>query len=210
MAPAGEHHLEAVVVLRVVAAGDLDAAAAAVLAARRRDVVEHRRRHRAEVDHVDPRRHQAADQRRGETGTRMPAVAADRDRPFAGGKRLAAEGATEVGREGFVDRLVDDAANVVGLEDRSVNLHRVGMEGSGKGRRIVGRGSTCRTLLPPVAPASARRGPGRGRLIGRQGAARRASPHANAAAAGNRVRYHAGRPRAGGTQSSGAMAGAAA
>ena len=39
-------------------------------------------------------------------------------------ERLASEGAAEVQREGFVDRLVDDAADVVGLEDRSVNLHR--------------------------------------------------------------------------------------
>jgi hypothetical protein len=92
--------------------------------ARRRHVVEHRRRHRTEVDDVDPGRHQAADQRRGEAGSGMAAVAADRDRAFARGQRLAAEGATEVLRELLVDRLVDDAADVVGLEDRSVNLHR--------------------------------------------------------------------------------------
>ena len=60
---AGQHHLEAVVVLRVVAAGDLDAAVAAVLAARGGHVVQHRRRHRADVDHVEPGRRQAADQR---------------------------------------------------------------------------------------------------------------------------------------------------
>jgi hypothetical protein len=54
----------------------------------------------------------------------MAAVAADRDRAFARSQRLAAEGATEVLREWLVDRLVDDAADVVGLEDRSVNLHR--------------------------------------------------------------------------------------
>jgi hypothetical protein len=52
---AGQHHLEAVVVLRVVAAGDLDAAAAAVPGARGGHVVQHRRRHGAEVDDVQAR-----------------------------------------------------------------------------------------------------------------------------------------------------------
>ena len=57
---------------------------------------------------------------RDSAGPEMAAVAADRDRALAGGERLAAEGAAEVLGEALVDRLADDAADVVGLEDRSV------------------------------------------------------------------------------------------
>jgi hypothetical protein len=57
-APA-HHHLEAVVVLRVVAARDLDAAGAQ----RAGGKVEHRRGHHADVDHLHADRDQAARQR---------------------------------------------------------------------------------------------------------------------------------------------------
>ena len=120
---AADDHLEAVVVLRVVAARDLDAARAAVRAARRGDVVQHRRRHRAEVDDVEPGRREAAHERGGERRAREAAVAADRDGAIAGGQHLAAEGTAELLGEPLVDRLADDAADVVGLEDRSVDVH---------------------------------------------------------------------------------------
>ena len=61
---AGQHHLEAVVVLRVVAARDLDARAATMLGARSGHVVEHRRGHGADVDDIQPGRGQPAHQGR--------------------------------------------------------------------------------------------------------------------------------------------------
>ena len=130
---AGQHHLEAVVVLRVVAAGDLDARAAAVRAARGGHVVQHRCRHRTEVDHVQPGRCQPADQRRGQARAREAPVAPHRHRLFAGLQRLAAESPAEVLGKGLVDRLADDAADVIGLEDGGIDLHGVNVLARGCG-----------------------------------------------------------------------------
>ncbi len=152
----GEHHLEAVVVLGVVAAGDLDAARAAVPGARRRDVIEHRRRHRAEVDDVEAGRGEAANQGGGEPRAGAAAVAAHRHRALAGSDRFAAEGAAEVLGESLVDRLADDAADVVGLEDRSGDLH---WERSiGEVAAIVGRAFRAPRPRGRGAPAQARAG----------------------------------------------------
>ncbi len=150
---AGQHHLEAVVVLRVVAAGDLDAARAAVPAARGGHVVEHRRRHGAEVDDVQPRRGQAADQRGRQAGARQAAVAAHRHRLLAGRAGLAAEGAAQVPGEGLVDGLADDTSDVIGLEGAGVGLHAGVPE---QARGIVG-GASWRIRGASGAPPGPRR-----------------------------------------------------
>jgi len=74
---AGDDHLEAVVIGRVVAAGDGDAASAAEVVGRE---IGHRRGDHADVDHVDAARADAGSERAGELGPRQPAVAADDDR----------------------------------------------------------------------------------------------------------------------------------
>ena len=154
MARPASDHLEAVVVLRVVAAGHLDAAVAAVLGARRRDVVQHRRRHGADVDDVEAGRGEAAHQRGRQRRARASAVAADGDRALAGRERLAAEGAAEVLGEARVDRLADDAADVVGLEDGSGDLHeKLDLRGGGDCRD--------RPLTPPAAGGRATSSPPR-------------------------------------------------
>src|SRR6185369_10840726 len=104
----------------------------AVARARRRDVVEHRRRHRTDVDDVEAGRGEAANDRGRQRRPGAAAVAADGDGAFAGGERLAAEGAAELLGEARVDRLADDAADVVGLEDRSGDVHeRLDLRGGG-------------------------------------------------------------------------------
>ena len=118
-----QHHLEAVVVLRVMAAGDHDAAAAAVLAARGGDVIKHRRGDRTDVHDVEAGGLQAADQRRHQLGAGQAAIAADSHGFFAGIDSLAAECPAEVFGEFFVQGRADDATHVIGLEDGRVNLH---------------------------------------------------------------------------------------
>jgi hypothetical protein len=148
---AGQHHLEAVVVLRVVAAGDLDAAGAAVFAARGRDVVEHRRGDRAQVHHVQAGGGQAADQRRAERRAGQAPVAADRHGLVTGQQRHRAEGTAQFVSKAVVDGIAHHAADVVGLEDGSGNLHGVSFYGS----LAVGR--DCRQPGAP-RPAAAARG----------------------------------------------------
>jgi len=131
---AGEHHLEAVVVLGVVAAGDLDAARAAMSAARRGDVIEHRRRHHAEVDDVEPGRRQPPDQRRRKARPRDAAVAPDGHRLLPLGDRFRSEGAAQVLGECLVDGLTDHAADVVSLEDGSLGLHGIRARARARGR----------------------------------------------------------------------------
>ena len=132
---AGEHHLEAVVVLRVVAAGDLDAARCS----RARRASPRRSRASASSPRRGRRRRARSRPGRGSAPRRAPGRRCRPSRPtataaLAGGERLAAEGAAEVLGEALVDRLADDAADVVGLEDRSVNLHREERDGrNGKG-----------------------------------------------------------------------------
>jgi hypothetical protein len=132
---AREHHLEAVVVLRVVAARDLDAAGAAVVGARRGDVVKHRRGDGAEVDDVEAGRGQAADQRVDQHRARHAPVAPDRDRALAGGHGRAAEGAAKVVGKGGIDAGTDDTTDVIGFETRGVDVHG---RSQGWGAAIVG------------------------------------------------------------------------
>jgi hypothetical protein len=124
---AGQHHLEAVVVLRVVAAGDLDARGAAVPGARRGHVIEHRRGDGADVDHVQPGRCQALDQGRHQRRPGDPSVTPHRHRLLAQPHGFGAEGSAQMFRERFVERLVDDAADVVGLEGRCFDVHGISL-----------------------------------------------------------------------------------
>jgi hypothetical protein len=144
MARPAHHHLEAVVVLRVVAARDLDAAAAAVFAAwrpRSRASASSRRRGRPRPARCSSGPRSAPPRAPGPTSARR----ARPPRPSRQPPRLGAEGAAEVFGKGLVDVLADDAADVVGLEDGGIDLH-------GGGAAEVESGSVdCRQT--PAAPA---------------------------------------------------------
>ena len=112
-----EHHLEAVVVGRVVRARHHDPA---IDRERRRREIEHRRRPEADAHHVDAGARQALDQRRLELGRGQPPVTADRDALAAGlgqhrgkARPMARASAAEQG-------LADDAADVVFAQDRRI------------------------------------------------------------------------------------------
>ncbi len=111
---AADHHLQAVVVRRVVAAGDRDAAVATQLVG---GEVGERRRYAADVDGIDASGHDPLHQRARKFRAGQAAVAADGDGrllAFAGQRteRLT-DGTADFRGEGFAD----DAADVVGLED---------------------------------------------------------------------------------------------
>jgi hypothetical protein len=134
---ARQHHFQAVVVGRVVAAGHHDAAAGAEVVG---GEVEHRRGDAADVDHVDAAFLQAARQRLGKRRTREPAVAADADGLLAALARLRADRLADGLDRGFRQRLVDDAANVVGLEDFLGGRLRHGDSGEGASVEDQSRG----------------------------------------------------------------------
>jgi hypothetical protein len=117
-APA-HHHLEAVVVLGVVAARDLDAAGAQ----RAGGKVEHRRRHHADVNHFQARSDQPAHQCPAQGGAAQASIAANRHGGFA----LLAGDRAKRPADAFGHRFVHggrhDAANVVCLEDGRGQLH---------------------------------------------------------------------------------------
>ena len=85
---AAEHHLEAVIVGRIVAAGDHDAAVDVELGL---GIIEHRRRPEPDPDDVGAARGQASDQRRLEPRRAFPPVAADRDAGAAAAPHQGAE-----------------------------------------------------------------------------------------------------------------------
>nr|GEU28095.1 hypothetical protein [Tanacetum cinerariifolium] len=110
-----EHHLEAVVVRWIVATGYHDARGRAQHVGAE---IHHRRGHHAQVDHVHARRLQALRQRRRQRRSRQPTVAADHHALFAFGKRRLAERLADLTGHALVEGVIDDAANVVGFEDR--------------------------------------------------------------------------------------------
>jgi len=114
---AEQQHLEAVIVRRVVASGDLDAA---VDVERRRCVIEHRAWPHADADDVEAAFGEAADQRVLEYMRMGAAVAADGDFAcaFLGRERriAAAEGISVR----FVERVADDPADIVFAQDGGV------------------------------------------------------------------------------------------
>ena len=122
-----------------------------MLAARGGHVVEHRRGDGAEIDHVQPRRGQAAHQRGHQARAGEPSVAPDRHRALAGGDGFAAEGAAELLGKVLIDGLADHAADVVGLEDARVDLHGLA---SDENRGIVGRPALDPSLIVIILGAA--------------------------------------------------------
>ena len=110
-------HLHAVVLLRVVRRGDLDAA---VVAVRRDREVEHVGRNHPVVDDVGALRGGAVDERGRERRRRQPHVAPDGD-PFR--LQIRDERRADGARGLFVDLARIHAADVVGLEDSGVQVH---------------------------------------------------------------------------------------
>jgi hypothetical protein len=82
----------------------------------RREVADGRRHH-ADIDHVDTRLPQAVGERADEFRSGEPPVARDDDRVAALLADFAAECAADAARDIGIDRLADDAADVVRLED---------------------------------------------------------------------------------------------
>ena len=161
---AGDHHLQAVVLGRVVAAAHGDAAAAAQVM--RREVGNGRRRH-ADIDHVGARAGDAFGQRRDQLGARQPAVAAHRE-----GRRVAlaserAERPADVAHDRRRQAAADDAADVVGAKDLGGQLHA---RRNSISRRVSqprakptcppegGSSSETQPAAPRVAASSARSG----------------------------------------------------
>jgi hypothetical protein len=108
------HHLEPVVVGRVVAAGDHHARLRAQMM---RCEVGHRRGDHAHVDHVGPRRANAVGQRCAQLGAGEATVATDHDRVAAALLRERPQRLSDRADDGRRQRAADDAADVVGLED---------------------------------------------------------------------------------------------
>ena len=113
---AAQHDLEAVVVRRVVAAGDHHAGSGALDHVG--GEVEHRGGDHADVDDVAPGRRQAPGQGLEQSRPREAPVAGDDHGGFAAGEGLAADGAADLLDAGLGQGVIDDAADVVGAEDR--------------------------------------------------------------------------------------------
>ena len=137
-----QHHLEAVVVLGVVAARDLDAAGAQ----RVRREVQHGRGDHAHVDHFQARLHQALDEGCSQTGARQPPVAPHRHHPLAlrTGRRAKRPAQAQCHR--FVQGGGHDAANVIGFEDGGRCLHVRAFQGKSSGKSGPDRSSRPRKL----------------------------------------------------------------
>src|SRR5436190_10240732 len=117
---AGDHHLQAVVVRRVVAAADRDAAVAFQLV--RREISDRRRRH-ADIDDAAPGRDDALGERGLQLGAGEAAVAADGESgcvPFAPER---AEGAAALAHDRCGEAFADDAADVVGTKNFGGQFH---------------------------------------------------------------------------------------
>ena len=108
---AAQHHLQAVVVGRIVAAGDHDAGAGFSRLGRK---VQHRRWHHADVDDFHAALGQALVQRLMQGRPRMTSIPA-RHRPIvACGQCFGAERASNLAHHRGIEVFIDDAANVVG------------------------------------------------------------------------------------------------
>ena len=115
--PVAQHHLEAVVVNRIVAAGDLDRP---VDAQRPLCMVEHRGGAEADPHDMDTRGSEAFDQRRFQIRGGEASVPPDRDACAAAAPHDAAEGAADRARVRSVERATDGASNVIIAQDRGV------------------------------------------------------------------------------------------
>ncbi len=117
---AGNDHLQAVVLRRIVAAGDGHARPGPQLEGR---VIDERRRHHADVDDRNPGVAKTVRQCLGKPRSRQASVAADDGFRDPGGLRQRAQRQTDCARRRLRQRLVDDAANVICLEDRCRDVH---------------------------------------------------------------------------------------
>ncbi len=115
---AADDHLQAVVVGRVVAAGEHDAGAGAQGVG---GVIQHRGRYHAEVGDVAPGLAQATDQGLDELRPGQAAVARHVDVLLAARLGLGAQGAADPVHGVDGQRLVDDATDIVGLEDGGID-----------------------------------------------------------------------------------------
>ena len=115
---AAHHHLQTVVVRRVVAAGDGDARSGAELVGA---VVDHRRGHHADVDHAHAGRTEPVRQFGGQRRSGQAPVAADDGFGTARGAHAVAEREPDGAHRFAGERRVDDAADVIGLEDGGVD-----------------------------------------------------------------------------------------
>ena len=113
--------LEAVVLGRVMTAGDHHAAVH--LPAQHRKIKQ-RRRHHADVDHVDARAEQALGQPIAQAVRRQPAIAAERDRFFPRAMQQRCVAAPEIDHERVVEIVRDDAADVVLAEDLRIHYRQ--------------------------------------------------------------------------------------
>ena len=120
---ATQHHFEAVVIFRVVAAGHLDTAFAQRVGRKIQD----RRGHHACIDHLDACSDQTANQRCHQRWPAQTPIAPDGNRFFAFSQSRAAERFAQSFCHGFVDGGRHDAANVVGFENGGCHLHRGGI-----------------------------------------------------------------------------------
>ncbi len=111
---AGQHHLEAVIVRRIVAAGDHDAGRCVQHVGAE---VDHRRGHYAQVDHVHAGCLQALRQRCGQFRAGQTAVTSYHHLLFALSQCGLAEGLADLPGHARVQGLADNAADVVGFED---------------------------------------------------------------------------------------------
>ena len=111
---AGDHHLEPVVVRRIVAAGHYDAALCLELV--RREIA-HRRRDHPDVDHVRSARPDPVGKGAAKLRPGKPAVAGDDDSVATAIERERAQRLADTAHDRRRQRLADDAADVVGLED---------------------------------------------------------------------------------------------
>jgi len=111
---AADHHLQTVVVGRVVAAGDLHAGAGVEMEG---GVVEHRRRRQADVDDLAAGGLQPLGEVLGQLGARQAPVAADHHTPLAAGLAGRAEGAADLAHDLRPQVLGHHPADVVGTKD---------------------------------------------------------------------------------------------
>ena len=118
---AGDHHLEAVIVGRIMAAGDGDAALRGELV---RGEIAHRRGDHADVDDMGTARPDSVAQRASELGARIPPIARDDDRVAPALLRQRSERLPDSMDDRRRQRLADNPANVVSLEDVGGQLHR--------------------------------------------------------------------------------------
>ena len=116
---ASQHHLEAIVVFRVVTAGHLDAAVAQRMCRK----VQHGRGHHADIDHLDTGLDQSLHQGRRQLRPAQTAIAPHGHYLAAVLARPGAKGTTQRTRHLGRDGVGHDTAHVIGLENRCRYLH---------------------------------------------------------------------------------------